>query len=248
MRKASVAVLVVAAIILSSVATWYSFPRQEGGQAGSELAQFGTLDDLMNGDFDGKWSVSEVLSSGDFGLGTFHALDGEMVVYEGVCYQVTSDGVVHMSMGSETTPFAEVARFDPGAIVALSGTLNLTSMEEELRASLPDPSLFYAIEVRATFSEMVVRSVPRQSDPYPTLADAIKNQTVFSYEDISGALIGIWSPSFVGDVDPPGFHFHFLSDDRTKGGHVLQTFLASGTARIDSLEGIHLAIDFSGLS
>jgi acetolactate decarboxylase len=35
-----------------------------------------------------KGMVRELLRHGDFGLGTFNRLDGEMLVNDGVCYQL----------------------------------------------------------------------------------------------------------------------------------------------------------------
>jgi hypothetical protein len=45
------------------------------------------------------------------GLGTFIDLDGEMVVLEGVCYRVTSDGLVTTVEGDRLIPYAVVTRF-----------------------------------------------------------------------------------------------------------------------------------------
>jgi acetolactate decarboxylase len=34
-------------------------------------------------------------------------------------------------------------------------------------------------------------------------------------------LVCLWSPRYSSSFSIPGYHFHFLSKDRTRGGHVL---------------------------
>ena len=47
---------------------------------------------LVDGIYDGSVTVAELLEHGDFGVGTFNHLDGEMVVNEGVCFHLFSSG------------------------------------------------------------------------------------------------------------------------------------------------------------
>jgi acetolactate decarboxylase len=48
------------------------------------------------GVYDGVQPAGEIEKHGDFGIGTFEALDGEMIAVDGRYYQVTSDGSVHV--------------------------------------------------------------------------------------------------------------------------------------------------------
>ena len=41
-------------------------------------------------------------------------------------------------------------------------------------------------------------------------------------ENVGGTLFGFWSPAFSGGFRVPGFHLHFLSEDRSQGGHVME--------------------------
>lgn len=44
-------------------------------------------------------------------------------------------------------------------------------------------------------------------------------------------MVGFWCPAFVGsNLNVPGFHFHFLSADKQRGGHVLQLEMQQGAA------------------
>ena len=54
----------------------------------------------------------ELKKHGDFGIGTFDALDGEMIVLDGVVYQAKADGHIYQAADNLTTPFATVTYFD----------------------------------------------------------------------------------------------------------------------------------------
>jgi acetolactate decarboxylase len=54
------------------------------------------------------------------------------------------------------------------------------------------------------------------------LKAASSGQEEFSFEDQEGTLVGLWSPGFAGSFSVPGYHFHFLSLDRKRGGHLLE--------------------------
>ena len=43
-----------------------------------------------------------------------------------------------------------------------------------------------------------------------------------------GTLVGVRCPSWVGGLNVPGYHWHFLSEDRTVGGHVLDCRVLEG--------------------
>ncbi len=43
-------------------------------------------------------------------------------------------------------------------------------------------------------------------------------------------------------VNVPGYHFHFISEDRSTGGHVLQLTLNAATVRTQRLDTITIAL------
>ncbi|MDV3301034.1 acetolactate decarboxylase [Mycobacterium avium] len=59
-----------------------------------EIFQTSTMGALLDGVYEGNVTVRELLRHGDFGLGTFNRLDGEMLVLDGVCYQLRADAVI----------------------------------------------------------------------------------------------------------------------------------------------------------
>jgi acetolactate decarboxylase len=75
--------------------------------------QTSTMAALLDGIYDGDVTIAELLTHGDFGLGTFNHLDGEMVVLDGSCYHLRSDGSATTASPQDKTPFAAVLWFRP---------------------------------------------------------------------------------------------------------------------------------------
>ncbi|MDP3426462.1 MAG: acetolactate decarboxylase [Humidesulfovibrio sp.] len=215
------------------------------------LVQIGVIDALLAGGYDGSVAVGDLPSLndglGDIGLGTFDALDGEMVILDAVVYQVLSSGQVRRADPRVTTPFAQVLRFRPGKSLTLPANLGLKDLETWLDTALGDTSLFGAVRVEGLFTALKARSVPRQKKPYRPLAEVAKEQSVFEFTQVRGTLVGLRGPDYVRGLGVPGWHLHFLSQDRTRGGHVLDLTLGSGTARLATLRRMELLLPEAGL-
>jgi acetolactate decarboxylase len=227
-------VLVATLIIVPSVLIFGSNP----GHRSDDLYQVGQFDSLLSGNYSARSDVRTLLENGDFGLGTFTGLDGEMIVLDGHCYQVTVDGKVSQVEGNATTPFAQVTYFDRDGYINATGTRNMTELEGILDSGFVRNDTFVFIRIDGTFPDMTVRSVPKQTPPYPALAVVVAEQAVFDYQNVTGTLIGLWSPSYAGTLSYAGFHFHFISTDHTMGGHVLGFESESVSASIDYTSGL----------
>lgn len=197
------------------------------------LYQTSTLNALMEGVYDGTVSVGELKKNGDFGIGTFNALDGEMVGLDGVFYQVKGDGTVLVAADDLLTPFAVVKFFSADKTAGLSGPLDLEGLMRRLDDMLPTRNSFYAVRIEGTFPWIKTRSVAARRKPYPGLAEAVKDQSVFEFRDIRGTIIGLRCPDFVKGLNMPGYHFHFISADRKSGGHLLGCRMENATVMID---------------
>ena len=193
------------------------------GQAAEQqvLFQTSTLQALMNGVYDGDFSFEELKKHGDFGQGTFEALDGEMVAVDGRFYQVKSDGQVYPVAPTQKTPFAEVTCFRTDKTLDAPEIPDLKHLEQYLTERLPSPNVLYAFKITGKFAYIKARSVPRQARPYPPLAEAAKHQQVFEFRNVDGVMVGFFHPRFLAGVNVAGYHFHFLSADRRAGGHLL---------------------------
>lgn len=210
------------------------------------LFQVSTIDALMQGVFDGFYSFNDLMARGDFGIGTFDALDGEMVALDGEYYQVRADGVAYPVQGDMTAPFAAVTRFEADQTAALENASNFTELSHQIDRHLPSRNAFYALRIDGTFPYVQTRSVPAQEKPYPRLAEAVEDQSVFNLTNVTGSVVGIWSPDFVKGVNVPGYHLHFITEDRKAGGHILEIQVSNDTAQVDVTAGFAMQLPSSG--
>lgn len=118
------------------------------------LFQVSTSRALVQGVYKEAVSSALLLSHGDFGLGTFDELDGEMVVLDGVVYQVRSDGTVHRVDGDTGTPFATVLHFSPDDTVLLKNIQSFAGLCAICDKQRTSQNLFYAFRVDGVFSSM----------------------------------------------------------------------------------------------
>jgi len=206
------------------------------------LYQVSTIAALLEGVYDGEVTIAALKTRGDVGLGTFGALDGEMVVLDGTVYQVTADGRARVAPDDLTTPFAAVTPFESDLGASLDGRIDLRELQLALDLSLPSRNLIYAVKVTGEFAYVKVRSVPRQEEPYRKLTEVVKAQPVFEHRDVRGTLVGLRMPAYVKGINVPGYHFHFLTEDRTEGGHVLDCILTRGRADIDTTFALDMAL------
>lgn len=203
--------------------------------ANDSLVQIATIDALLAGLYDGETSIGSLNQYGNFGIGTFDALDGEMVIVDGTVYRVSTDGRATVVPTAETTPFATLTFFVADRQIEIPSQTDLNRFRSLVDAALPSANLFYAFRLNGHFKTMTTRSVPRQSKPYRPLVDVVKEQTVFKFEDVKGVLVGFYCPTFVKGINVPGYHLHFLTDDRTAGGHVLDFSVDKAELKIDTL-------------
>lgn len=209
------------------------------------LVQVSTIDALMQGVYDGTTTLSELSSYGDFGIGTFNALDGEMVFMDGIFYQVKADGKIYKPEKSIFTPFAAVTYFNPEIKFNVS-SMTYSGLKIAIDSLMTSSNLFYVIKLHGTFNRVKTRSVPMQQKPYPTLVEATANQPEFETQNVSGTLCGVYCPPFVTGINMVGYHLHFLSDDRDFGGHVLEFELANGELLLDQINDFRLILPEEG--
>ncbi|MDD2336174.1 MAG: acetolactate decarboxylase [Geobacteraceae bacterium] len=212
------------------------------GRRTDTLYQASTIDALLVGIYDGTTTFAELKRHGNFGIGTFDSLDGEMIAIDGTFYQAKADGTVFPVDDSAKTPFAVVKFFSPGTKLPLSGSRDLNSLMMELDTMLPTHNYFYAIRIEGTFPAIKVRSVPAQQKPYPGLAEAASKQSVFQFSTITGTIVGFRTPNFARGVNLPGYHFHFISADRKVGGHLLDCRIDDADLYLDRALELHIAL------
>lgn len=212
--------------------------EQTAGQTNSRetIYQVALLQSLTQGYYDGIITVSELKKHGDTGIGTFEGVNGEMVVLEGKVYQALGDGTVQEAAESETVPFSNVTFFESDVAADLTNIDSMASLKTALDKTVQDngKNMFYMVKIGGTFDKMFVRSELKQNKPYRSLDKALEtDQREFSYENIAGTIVGLYCPDYMGGLNASGWHFHFISDDRTKGGHILDLSFREAKAELD---------------
>jgi acetolactate decarboxylase len=196
---------------------------------------------LVHGLYEENIHLSAVRAHGDFGLGTFDDLDGEMVMLNGRIFQIASDGQVKEVAGDAKTPFATVTFFNPTIHDEVTSELAHLAFEDRVMRLLPSPNLFYAIRIEGEFSHLQTRSVPKQANYHPFI-DVAHQQTLFEFGHTRGTLAGFFTPQFMSSLSVPGLHLHFLSADHLQGGHVLRCTPTKVSIAIQPLYEVSLSL------
>ncbi|MBA2714887.1 MAG: acetolactate decarboxylase, partial [Rubrobacteraceae bacterium] len=62
-----------------------------------------------------------------------------------------------------------------------------------------------------------------------------------------GSLVGFRFPDYAQGLNVAGYHFHFITADRSAGGHVLECLLTSGELQVDHEADLRVELP-SGIS
>lgn len=206
------------------------------------LYQTSTIAALLEGVYDSDVTIAQLLTHGDFGLGTFNHLDGEMVVLDGVCYHLRSDGTAVLAGPDERTPFAAVTYFAPEVVLPVEQSSPFAAVRNVIETAIGGSNAIVAIRVSGTFSEVRTRTLAEQHRPYPRLADATMGQQEAAFGAISGSLVGYRTPAFEQGISVAGYHLHFIDESRQRGGHVLDCQLESGRIELAVETDLHLSL------
>ncbi len=231
--------LVVLAVLTSACTPTES---QEKAKTSGQVYQYGTIQALLEGHYDSDLSLGDLKKHGDLGIGTFNALDGEMVILNDTVFQIKSDWLVYLPTDAEQTPYATSVAFQADTSLSLNGPVDYIQFQKLIDGLLPSRNLFYAFKIEGVFNELKVRSVPRQTPPYVPLGEAVNGQTMFGYESIAGTLVGFHFPEYTDQISVPGYHLHFISADRQRGGHVLFFEGITAEMHLDIISGMNLEL------
>jgi acetolactate decarboxylase len=207
------------------------------------LFQASTIGALLDGAFEGDLSFAELSERGDLGLGTLNHLDGEMIALDGEFFRADVDGRLNRVAPEERTPFAVVTRFEPSVEGRLpEEELGHEELLARLDALVPAGASSCAVRLDGRFDLLLARSVPRQEQPYRPLTEVVAEQHVFELADLEGTMVGFRFPAYVEGIEVAGYHLHFLSADRSRGGHVLDSRSRGLRVRIDPSNDLHVEL------
>lgn len=195
--------------------------------------QVSAIKPLLSGSYEGRFSFGFLKRHGDFGIGTFDGLDGEMIAFDNKFYRIRTDGMVYPVDDSVKTCFAAVKFYRPDKKIFLADEIDFGQLQKYLDSLLPSPNIIYAVRIEGSFSFVKTRSVSGQEKPYLPLAEIVKKQVLFEFRGVRGTLIGFRFPAYFEGLNVPGYHFHFITSDKKSGGHVLDCRLNNVDIGID---------------
>ncbi len=204
---------------------YYSRPpviKETGGGKANTLYQVATIGSLARGVYDSNIHYASLFNKGTMGLGTFKAINGEMVAVDGQFFQIKASGKLVKVSPKQVAPFAEIVNFKPThQNISLSDVQSYQQLDSILFNHFKNHNIPYAIRIDGTFSHLKLRSLRKQTKPYPPLTVAAENQAIFNLNHVKGSIVGFWFPQYWTGIAVPGYHLHFVTADRKIGGHVL---------------------------
>ena len=217
------------------------------------IYQVSLLQGLTYGDYRGSVTVAELKQHGDIGIGTFDGLNGELIMLDGEVYRASGDGRVEAVSDDETVPFSVVTYMDVDDSKKLTDVPSCEALIGELNRMIEEKgkNRFYMIRIDGAFREINLRSVLAQEGPYRRLTEVLEHdQTFFDYKNIKGTVIGLYCPPYMSYLNAVGWHMHFISDDKAKGGHVLGLNIDEAVLTWDNTDAFQVMLpqndNFSG--
>lgn len=187
---------------------------------------------LLDGIYDGEMTIGEILGHGNFGIGTFDGLDGEMIILDGVCWQVRHDGSATQATLDQRSPYTVVTNFVPHTTMDAPENLTRKEISPIIDSLVPSQNFMYALRITGEFEWVKTRTVVKQAKPYQKMVDATEEDASVNFENVRGTIAGFRTPVYEKGISVPGCHVHFLADGGTGGGHVLDFKLRSGTIEL----------------
>ena len=244
MNKKIIFALIIVGLLAVSAVSAQNFSLF-GNNDDDSMYQVSLMQAFMHGEYKGVISVGDLKTHGDTGLGTFEGVNGEMIILDGVVYQAAADGSINVMPDNETVPFATITNFNEDAKIDNITGKDFDDLTKKLdkEISKHGTNNMYIIKLKGDFSNITVRSVEKQQEPYKEFTDvAAVDQKVFNHTDQTGTIVAVYFPEYMNELNMHGWHLHFLSDDKIKGGHVLNLTDFKGSGQIDEIHEFNMIL------
>ena len=211
-----------------------------------KIYQVSTLQALAMGYTRAVVSVGDFLEYGDIGLGTFENVDGEMILLGGKCFRALDDGAVAVAGQDMGVPFAVTTFLQDGPKFTAENIGSLESLKTLLDLKIEEGfglNSMHIIRIDGDFTKIYARSEAPYRSQHVTLKEILqKTQKDYEFSDIKGTLVCVYFPDFMDGINAPGWHLHFISDDRNSGGHVFDLEMKHGEATINKISSIEIEL------
>jgi acetolactate decarboxylase len=200
------------------------------------LFQVGNASALFSGAIEGDMTIQQLKQHGNFGLGTFNDIKGEMIALDGDFYQIGENGKTTLVDLKWKTPYAEIMNFVPKLFIHLDKFENYKLLKEMIYSKLDNKNIPYAVYIKGHFDYIKLRS----RSPRSALETKNIIEKIYLLQNISGTLVGYWFPEYLMNLTVPSFHLHFISDDKKRSGHVLDLKIENAQFSLKEIDKIEL--------
>jgi acetolactate decarboxylase len=205
------------------------------------LFQVSTSTALVKGIYKGVVTVGELKQHGDFGLGTFDGLDGEMLGLDGHFYQLRGSGEVTEPGADARVPFALVTTFRAERESMIDHVEGFDALAAQLDGMRRTANLFCAVRIDGRFARVRTRAACKAATGV-SLVEATSHQAEFAFTDVVGTIVGFWTPSYARSINIAGWHLHFMTGDRSGGGHLLDCQGVGLRVQMQDLADVRIAM------
>jgi acetolactate decarboxylase len=205
------------------------------------LFQVSTSTALVKGVYNGVVTIGQLKQHGDFGLGTFDGLDGEMLALEGHFYRLRGSSEVTEPGDDARVPFAVVTAFRAERESTIDRVESFEPLANHLDGMRRTANLFCAVRIDGRFARVKARAVCKAATG-ESLVAATSHQAEFAFANVIGTIVGFWTPSYARSINIAGWHLHFVTADRTGGGHLLDCQGAGLRAQVQDLADVRIAM------
>ena len=172
---------------------------------------------------------SDLIASGDTGVGTIAKGAGEVVGIGGEFYVADESNPTPKKISDELTPSGVVATLNPNESFSISSRLDLNGLQKALDEKFVDTDSFvYMFMARGTLSSVEyqlagpspsnqVRKGIESGDSQQAVTIGTRKYTA---KNVPATLVGIRAPAYLNTVFEIPYHIHFIADDRSLLGHV----------------------------
>ena len=211
-----------------------------------KMFQVSTLQALAMGYTRTVISVEELLKHGDTGLGTYEDVNGEMILVDGHPYRADETGAIEEVSMDTGVPFCAVSILQGNREFGFSGIDNIDKLKTMLDLKIEEDfglNSMHMARIDGHFSSISARSEAPYHSQHITLKEMLsKTQKEFFFSDIRGTLICVYFPDYMDGINAPGWHLHFVSEDRKLGGHVFDLSLEEGRVLLDKITQIEIKL------
>ena len=212
----------------------------------TKMFQVSTLQALALGYSRAVVNVGEIMRHGDIGLGTFEDVNGEMIVLDGHCYRADEKGNVSEADDETGVPFSSVTIFKEDRSCEIGSIDSIEKLKVFLDLRIEEKfglNSMHIVRIDGSFKKVCARSESGYRAHHVTLKEALSaTQRDFYFDDINGTLVCVYYPDYMDGINASGWHLHFVSEDRKRGGHVFDLSMEKGTAYFDKITNIEIIL------